>query len=47
MDTLHINENMAMYNPCITFSRVELSSSNGRREAKNERIFNYKYLQNN
>jgi len=24
MDTLYINENMAMYNPCITFSTVEL-----------------------
>lgn len=34
MDTLYINDNMAMYNPCKIFSRVELSSYNGRRKAK-------------
>ena len=38
---------MTMNNICIAFSKVELSSSNDRREAKNQTIFYYKFLQNN
>lgn len=35
MNTQYINENMTMNNICIAFSKVEISSSNDRREAKN------------